>query len=380
MPKVENAMNARTQSDELDVLVLQGGGALGAYQAGAFEELYASGRRTDWVAGVSIGAINAALIAGNPPDRRGQQLRAFWDRVSPTTSAFAQLHNFLPRSIFNDFSANAVMLQGVPGFFKPRFPPATVMLNNTTETASFYDTDPLRDTLLELVDFDYLNTGPVRFSTGAVNVETGNMTWFDNKRDMIGPEHIMASGALPPGFPAVKIDGQFYWDGGLVSNTPLQYVYDQRGEVDLCVFQVDLFNARGVVPQAVWDVGARVKDIRFSSRTRLNTDTICTGLMAHSSRRRLYDKLPVELRDDPDALALLDKGPDPKMTIAHLIYRHTRFEGHSKDYEFSRASMHEHWKAGAQDVATTLSHPEWQSRHDDDSTLVRVFDLTRQRP
>jgi len=373
-------MNAGTKADELNVLVLQGGGALGAYQAGAFEALFASGRRTDWVAGVSIGAINAALIAGNPPERRSRNLRTFWERVTSSTAAFALPHSFLPRSVFNDLSANSAVLHGVPGFFKPRFPFAALMPGGNAEAESFYNTDPLRETLLELVDFDYLNTGPVRFSTGAVNVETGNVIWFDSTQDTIGPEHVMASGALPPGFPAVEIDGQFYWDGGLVSNTPLQYVYDQRGEVDLCVFQVDLFNARGAVPQTVWNVEARVKDIRFSSRTRLNTDMICATHAACESGRRLYDKLPPELRNDPDALGLLDNRHGPTITIAHLIYRQTRFEGHSKDYEFSRASMLEHWQAGEQDVATTLAHPDWKKRHDNDAAPVRIFDLTKKRP
>jgi NTE family protein len=372
-------MKTRSQADELDVLVLQGGGALGAYQAGAFEALFASGWRTDWVAGVSIGAINAALIAGNPPERRAKRLRAFWERVSSATAAFAQPHNFLPRGVFNDLSASTVMLRGVPGFFAPRFPPAALMPRGSAGAASFYDTTQLRDTLLDLVDFDYLNSGPVRFSTGAVNVETGNMIWFDSARDKIGPEHVMASGALPPGFPAIEIEGQFYWDGGLVSNTPLQYVYDERGDKDLCVFQVDLFSARGAVPQSVWDVEARGKEIRFSSRTRLNTDTICARHAVCESGRRLYDKLPPELRDDPDALALLSNRHGPRITIAHLIYRHTRFEGQSKDYEFSRASMLDHWRAGEQDVAATLGHREWISRHDD-AAPVRVFDLTNQRP
>ncbi len=373
-------MKTGSKTDELDVLVLQGGGALGAYQAGAFEALFASGRRTDWVAGVSIGAINAALIAGNPPEKRSQNLRAFWERITSASSAFTLPSSFLPRGMFNDLSANSALFQGVPGFFKPRPPFAALMPGNNAEAASFYSTDPLRETLLELVDFDYLNTGPMRFSTGAVNVETGNMIWFDSRHDTIGPEHVMASGALPPGFAAVKIDGQFYWDGGLVSNTPLQYVYDQRDAADLCVFQVDLFNARGAVPRSVMDVDARVMDIRFSSRTRLNTDTICTNHSAHDSRRRLYDKLPKALRDDPDALALLANRHGPKITIAHLIYRHTQFEGLSKDYEFSRASMLDHWSAGEQDVATTLAHPDWKKRRSDDTQPVRIFDLAKQRP
>ncbi len=363
---------------EIDVLVLQGGGALGAYQAGAFEALYDSGRRTDWVAGVSIGAINAALIAGNPPERRIERLRTFWDLVSSGNAAAWLPGSLASREIANSVSANSAVLQGVPGFFKPRFPPAAFMPAGTPGASSFYDTSPLRATLSELVDFDYLNNGPVRFSTGAVNVETGNMTWFDSKSQQIAPEHVMASGALPPGFPAVQIGDQYYWDGGLVSNTPLQYVFDQHDNDDLCIFQIDLFNARGKVPNSVWGIEARAKDIRFSSRTRFNTDVLSGLHQIKKAARRLYDKLPPELRDDPDARALLTNSADPRITIAHLIYRQSRFENQSKDYEFSRASVRDHWHAGRRDVKTTLAHPDWLARHEGHAH-VSIFDLTRAR-
>jgi len=367
-----------TLNSEQDVLVLQGGGALGAYQAGAFEALYESGRRTEWVAGVSIGAINAALIAGNLPERRVGKLRAFWDLVSSDSAPLSFLADLMPRGIYNDISASTTMAQGVPGFFTPRLPPASMMPPGTTGASSFYDTSALRQTLLDLVDFDYLNAGPVRICTGAVNVETGNMTWFDSAKQLITPEHIMASGALPPGFPAIEIDGAYYWDGGLVSNTPLQYVFDQRPAEDLCIFQVDLFNARGKMPTSIWDIEARTKDIRFSSRTRLNTDLLCDMHLARNAGRRLYDKLPPELRDDPDAQVLLSNECDPNITIAHLIYRHAKHESHSKDYEFSRASVLDHWRAGTDDVTTTLNHPDWLARHAGDAH-VRVFDLTKTR-
>ena len=363
---------------EQGVLVLQGGGALGAYQAGAFEALFDSGRRTDWVAGVSIGAFNAALIAGNPPERRVERLHAFWDLVSSGSAAMPFLTGLMPRGFYNELSATATMAQGVPGFFSPRFPPAAMMPAGSPGASSFYDTAPLRETLLDLVDFDYLNAGPVRICTGAVNVETGNMTWFDSAKQVIAPEHVMASGALPPGFPAIEIDGAFYWDGGLVSNTPLQYVYDERPSEDLCIFQVDLFNARGKMPASVRDIEARTKDIRFSSRTRLNTDLLCDMHVRREAGKRLYDKLPPELREDPDARALLSNDRDPDITIAHLIYRQTRHEKQSKDYEFSRASVRDHWQAGMEDVTATLNHPDWAARHKD-AANIRVFDLTKSR-
>ncbi|MBA3910735.1 MAG: hypothetical protein C0524_12835 [Rhodobacter sp.] len=364
--------------EEKSVLVLQGGGALGAYQAGAFEALFASGWRNAWVAGVSIGAINAALIAGNPPELRVGKLRSFWERVTQNSFAVPFPEGVPGRGLFNEISANMTMLQGVPGFFRPRFPSAALMPPGTEGASSFYDTSPLHDTLLELVDFDYLNSGVVRFSTGAVDVESGNMIWFDSTRDRIGPEHVMASGALPPGFPAVEIGGRHYWDGGLVSNTPLQFVLDQQVEHDLCIFQVDLFSARGRLPSSVWEIEARTKDIRFSSRTRLNTDLLCAWHASGGAGERLYAKLPPELRDDPDTQALMNGRHHPSLTIAHLIYRQSRSERHSKDYEFSRASMLDHWAAGAHDVNATLAHPDWNARHAAPGE-VSIFDLGEQR-
>ncbi|MFV2003216.1 MAG: DUF3734 domain-containing protein, partial [Paracoccaceae bacterium] len=367
-----------SSNPEKNVLVLQGGGALGSYQGGAFEVLKENGWLTDWVAGVSIGAINAALIAGNPPEMRAGRLREFWELVTSDSLENSLAQGFSGRGIFNQLSAGMTMARGVTGFFRPRFPPAAFQLQGSTGATSFYDTSPLRATLLDLVDFDYLNQNHVRFSIGAVNVETGNMTWFDSTKQTIAPEHIMASGALPPGFPAIQIDGQHFWDGGLVSNTPLQYVYDEDHDDDLCIFQIDLFNARGKLPGSVWQVETRVKDIRFSSRTRFGTDALCSVHAARGAHQRLYDKLPAKLRDDPDAKALLAGGCDPKITIAHLIYRQSKYENQSKDYEFSRASMHDHWQAGGQDVTTTLNHADWRDRHLD-SDRIRVFDLSASR-
>ena len=227
------------------------------------------------------------------------------------------------------------------------------------------------------MDFDRLNSGETRLSVGAVNVETGNMTWFDTASTRILPEHIMASGALPPGFPAIEIDGAYYWDGGLVSNTPLQFVLDEEGSSsDLCIFQVDLFNARGELPQSVWTSEAREMDIRFSSRTRLNTDMMRRLQTTKSAARRLYAKLPADLKNDPDAVALKSGGIDGRITIAHLIYRQTKAEHQSRDYEFSRQSMKDHWAAGLRDVERTLAHPDWAARHDADQYLS-VFDLSR---
>ena len=236
-----------TDPAEKTVLVLQGGGALGAYQAGAYEALCEAGHTPNWVAGISIGSVNAAIIAGNPPEKRAERLREFWDRVSSWLLGRPLANDDNSRRIFNETSAALAAASGVPGFFEPRVPPAVLMPQGTPEAISVYDTSPLRATLLELVDFDLLNSGLVRVSLGAVQVKTGNMKYFDTARGQtVGPEHVMASGALPPGFPPIEIDGQPYWDGGLVSNTPLQFVLEKSGpREDMVIFQIDLFSAKG---------------------------------------------------------------------------------------------------------------------------------------
>ncbi|HEX3523735.1 MAG TPA: patatin-like phospholipase family protein, partial [Stellaceae bacterium] len=248
------------------MLVLQGGGALGAYQAGVFEALHDAEIEPDWVAGISIGAINSALIAGNPPERRVSRLEEFWQLVSSAWPALTWFNDGPARSRLNEASAALVMLFGVPGFFTPRMPPAPFQPAGTPGAISYYDTTPLTETLDRLIDFDLLNSGRVRLSVGAVNVQTGNFTHFDSANQRLDVRHIVASGALPPGFAPVEIDGEHYWDGGLVSNTPLQYVLDQPATRHRMAFQVDLFPARGKLPATLTDVREREKDIRFSSR------------------------------------------------------------------------------------------------------------------
>lgn len=373
---IGNFRVAQVNAKERSILVLQGGGALGSYQGGVFEALTASEVTPDWVAGISIGAINAALIAGNPPGKRLEKLEIFWRQATSAAEFLPEIPAGPPRGVFNDISAAATTIMGAQGFFSLRLPPASLMPPGTEGASSYYDTAPLRKTLLELVDFDYLNSGQVRLSVGAVNVESGNMTWFDSSERTIGPEHIMASGALPPGFPAVEIDGQYFWDGGLVSNTPLQYVLDHPGAgADLCIFQIDLFNARGALPDSVWQVEGREKDIRFSSRTRLNTDMMRRIHELRDAARTLYDDLPEALKTTSAAKALVAGEPDPAITIAHLIYRQPDYEHPSKDYEFSRASMLDHWRAGREDGERTLAHPEWRARRRG-AARVKVFDLT----
>ena len=361
------------------ILVLQGGGALGAYQAGVFEELAKADHEPSWVAGISIGSINAALIAGNESAARIARLREFWDLVSSANPTAALSAITATRENLNEASATKGMLLGVPGFFAPRFPPAPFQPRGTLEAISYYDTAPLQKTLERLVDFDLLNSGAVRLSVGAVNVRTGNFQYFDSAKQRIDVRHIMASGALPPGFPPVEIDGEHYWDGGLVSNTPLQYVLDQPGKQRRVVFQVDLFAATGGLPTTLTEVTEREKDIRFSSRTRLNTTTELDLQVIAQAAKRLIAKLPRALRDDPDVLALSRLRCESAVDVVHLIYRSKHYESQSKDYEFSRLSMQEHWSAGRADMAHTLHDPRWIN-HERSATGVHVFDLTSDGP
>ncbi len=366
------------RNSEKNVLVLQGGGALGAYQAGAYEALAAAGLEPEWVAGISIGAINSALIAGNPPERRVKRLREFWDRVSSHLLLPPIATDNASRKIFNETSAAIVASTGAPGFFDPRYPPALLMPPGTAQAISIYDTSPLKKTLLELVDFDLLNSGKVRFSVGAVEVASGNLQYFDNTNEKIVPEHIMASGALPPGFPPVEIDGKLYWDGGIVSNTPLQYVLDGGiPRVDMCIFQVDLFSARGTIPQTLFDVQTREKEIRYSSRTRLNTDYFKLIQSMRRAVRRLDDVLPDEIKSGFDWKLLSSFSCNAAITIVHLIHRRAVYSTQSNDYEFSRYTGNEHWRDGKDDVERTLSNPKWINRQRSTED-VTVLDLTKE--
>jgi NTE family protein len=366
-----------SDAHEVKALVLQGGGALGAYQAGAYEALSEMGEQPAWVGGISIGAINAAIIAGNLPENRSRKLRQFWETVSSGLQGWQIWPGQHGRNLFNETSSWLATLYGIPGFFTPRFPAPAFALPGTPAALSFYDTAPLRQTLTELVDFKVLNTNGIRVSMGTVNIESGNFHFFDTAKEELRVDHVLASGALPPGFPPVEIGGQYYWDGGLVSNTPLQYVIDEaHGTAPLCIFQVDLFSARGQVPRTILEAAEREKEIRYSSRTRFNTTAAEKTEALRKAGHRLYNKLPPELRDDPDALALRDSGSDAAITVMHLINRSNEMDTQSKDYEFSRLSVDEHWQAGRRDVMTSLNHPAWK-RREVPKHGMKIFDLTK---
>lgn len=345
-------------------LLLQGGGALGAYQAGVYEALLDHGIDPTWIAGISIGAINAAIIAGNAPSARVAKLRGFWELVSDAGDG--GLGNFwsgllsgdIARGFVNQLAAGQIMTSGVPGFFTPRFPPPYLAQNGSRAATSWYDTKALRATLDRFVDFDRINARETRFSVGAVNVRTGNFAYFDNAADTIRPEHIMASGALPPAFPAVEIDGEFYWDGGMVSNTPLDWVLSSRSDLDTLVLQVDLWSARGDLPRDLSEVAVRMKEVQFSSRTRTATDAFRRTQKLRCVFNDLLRKLPPELAESDEAKLLAEASDPSVFNIVQLIYRSPTYEGQSKDYEFSRRTMEEHWAAGHRDATRTLAHPE----------------------
>ena len=361
------------------VLVLQGGGALGSYQAGAYQALCHFDFEPEWVAGISIGAINAAIIAGNAPEKRVPRLKEFWEMVSAPVPWNPIAKGDRGRSLFNETSAALIATFGVPGFFQPRFPPAPLWPQGSPQALSYYDTTPLRATLERLVDFDRINDLKTRLSVGAVSVTTGNFRYFDNFKfkklgKKIGPEHIMASGALPPGFPSVEIEGEHFWDGGISSNTPLDYVLEDLTE-DLLIFQVDLFSARGLLPVSLLEAAEREKDIRFSSRTRMNTDK---NKQVHNARkvlRELIDKLPEHLKNNPSIDILRKVSKENTVTVVHLIYRSKNYESSSKDYDFSHVGMVEHWGAGVRDVHLSMRHKDWLERPQSGETMV-TYDLT----
>jgi NTE family protein len=362
------------------VLVLQGGGALGSYQAGAYQSLCHFGFEPEWVAGISIGAVNAAIIAGNEGQIRIKRLKEFWEMVSAPVPWKPIGKSDHSRELFNSTSAALIATFGVPGFFTPRVPPAPLWPPGHPEAESYYDTAPLKKTLERLVDFDRVNDLKTRLSVGAVGVTSGNFKYFDNYEfkklgKKIGPEHIMASGALPPGFPSVIIDGEHYWDGGIASNTPLDYVLDAEFERDMLIFQVDLFSARGDLPNSLLEAAEREKDIRYSSRTRMNTDK---NKQIHNARRAVRDlisKLPDYLKNDPSVEFLAKAARESTVTVVHLIYRSKNYESSSKDYDFSHVAMVEHWEAGVRDVHLSMRHKDWLERPQSGETMV-TYDLT----
>jgi NTE family protein len=359
------------------VLVLQGGGALGAYQAGVYQALHEAGLEPDWVAGVSIGGINGALIAGNPPEQRVERLRTFWETITARHVWFFTPDGDEPRKSRNAWSSTLTMLLGQPGFFTPHRPNPWLSLRGARTATAFYDSAPLRETLLRLVDFDLLNSGATRYAAGAVNVSNGNFAYFDNTRTEILPEHVMASGALPPALPIVHIGTDSYWDGGLVSNTPLQHIADNAEGNNLLVFQVDLFSARGALPRDMYEVLGRMRTSSIPAATRLVSDNLLRQHKEHLLLKRTLAALPDEALDD-EQRAMRNRLADmPEFTILQMVYQQAAYEGQAKDYEFSGTSMREHWMSGHEDTKRTLMRRDWIRMPENGMGIV-VHDVHRE--
>jgi NTE family protein len=353
-------------------LILQGGGALGSYQAGVYEVLASSEYVPDWVAGISIGAVNAAIIAGNAPENRVARLRSFWEEITAPTALWPFALVGSPAACQQRLSGLRALMFGQPGFFAPRAPIDWISL---TKPTSYYRTNALRGTLERLVDFDRINKArDIRFSVGAVNVRTGRFVYFDSAEITILPEHVMASGAMPPGFPPVEIEGEFYWDGGLVSNTPLQYVLDYTPRRSRLCFQVDVFPDCGPLPTNLEEVSEREKDIRYSSRTRISTHTFHEKHEVRHAINELYKLLPETLKETEQAKRLYAFGCVTEMDIAQIIYRPIEPQGSWKDFEFSRATMNARWKQGISDTRIILQASPWLAPTPKE-VGVRVFDV-----
>ncbi len=356
------------------ILVLQGGGALGAYQAGVYEGLAKAGFAPNWVAGTSIGAINAALIVGNAPELRLERLKAFWDLVSSRASgisAFAGMD--LMRPWLNRMSAASAAAFGISGFYVPRVPPPAFAPEGSIGALSYYDTEPLRATLDELVDFDLINRGDVRLSLGAVNACTGEAVYFDNTTHTITASHVMASGALPPAFPPLEIDGEWYWDGGIMSNTPLLHVAENP-QINALIVQVDLFSGTGDLPRNMDQVAERAKDIQYQSKQRHSTDKIRKIEELRSALAEVLMLLPEDKRADPKVKmleAVSHRGP---LSLVHLVNRHDTQSNNFKDYEFSRATVTDLWHGGRDDIRHVMTDP-MECRVTDLGNGVRAFNL-----
>ena len=333
-------------------LVLQGGGALGAYQAGVYQALHEHDLCPDWVVGTSIGAINAAIIAGNPHERRIERLREFWDNVShPDLIDLRQVPD-TTRQLATWLSTLDTFSRGVEGFFAPRpFNPFAAGLPVPAEEASFYSTEALRETLNAHVDFAYLNRGDgMRLTVNAVKVTCGTLVRFDSRRQAINAEHVMASGALPPGFPAIRIDGDLYWDGGLYSNTPLEVVLNDEPRQNTLCMMVDLWHADGPEPRTLEAVQTRQKDVSFASRSQRHIDAYIKQHQLRKIARQAYARLPASALSAADRQQIEELGSDTTIHVVRLAYAGRDWNMASKDVNFSQGSIRWRWEQGYQDT------------------------------
>jgi NTE family protein len=339
------------------VLVLQGGGALGAYQVGVFEALHEAGIEPDWVIGTSIGAINGALIAGNKPENRVEQLRKFWHDVEHRSRAFGATDWMGIGALMANMHT---VTRGVSTFFTPNMksllgPRAHVGI----EDAAYYSTAPLRRTLDELIDFDYLNECKTRLTVGAVNVCSGHMRYFDSREEKLNADHVMASGALPPAFAAVRIDGEPYWDGGIYSNTPIEAVLDDNPRRNSLIFAVNLWHQEGPEPESIHQVLARQKDIQYASRADCH---IARQKELHRMRhiiQALTSHLKPAQREEEAIKELAAWGCRTTMHVAHLVAPRLEGEDASKDIDFSATGVGARREAGFADTNRMLERAPW---------------------
>lgn len=366
----------RTPGAFRTALVLQGGGALGAYQAGVYQALHEHDLTPDWVVGTSIGAINAALIAGNKSQDRVERLRQFWDRVSRRDVVDMNWVTDPVRQANTWLGTISTMMQGAKGFFSPRpFNMFAAGLPVKPDDASFYDTHPLAETLRELVDFDYLHSPEgIRLTVNAVKVTTGQLVCFDSQKLPIEVEHIMASGALPPGFAPVRIDGDLYWDGGLYSNTPLETVLDDEPICNTLCFMVDLWNPVGPEPTTMDGVATRQKDIMYASRSTGHIDNYLRQHRLQQMVRRYYDKLPAAMKNSEDTKMLEALGCNTTIHIVRIPYGGQDWQMAAKDINFSKGSLEWRWQQGYQDGSRAIEQAAWLQKVDDDVGVV-VHDL-----
>lgn len=353
-------------------LVLQGGGALGAYQAGIYQALHEADLAPDWVVGTSIGAINAALIAGNPPETRVARLKEFWDRIAHRDNVDMERVSDETRH-FNTWLATVdATMRGVPGFYSPRlFSLFPLDMTVTPEMASFYDTTPLKNTLSDLIDFDYLNAdGGIRLTVNAVKVTSGQLVSFDSEKQKIETDHIMASGALPPGFPAIRIEGELYWDGGLYSNTPLETVLNDLPQRDTLCFMVDLWNATGPEPTSLDHVQTRQKDVMFASRSQRHIENYLSIHDMQHTIRDLYDRIPDKQKTPADKAMLATLGCDTTIHIVRLPYGGQDWHMPSKDINFSKGSLEWRWEEGYNDATRAIQHGGWRIKNHDHTGII----------
>ncbi|MDB5990562.1 MAG: patatin-like phospholipase family protein [Herbaspirillum sp.] len=339
-------------------LVLQGGGALGAYQAGVYQALHEHNLTPDWVVGTSIGAINAAIIAGNPREQRLRRLKEFWERVGQPDALDMQKIPDTTRQLNIWLATMETYVRGVQGFFVPRpLNPFALGLPVKPEEASFYDTGELAKTLAELIDFDYLNApGGIRLTISAMKVICGSLVNFDSLKRRIGVEHIMASGALPPGFAPVRVDGDLYWDGGMYSNTPLETVLDDEPRRNILCVMVDLWLADGEEPTTLEEVQTRQKDVTFASRSQAHIDSYLRTNKLRSAARSLYARLPKQLQDSHDLKDLKELGKATTIHVLRLQYTGRDWNMASKDINFSRGSITWRWEQGYNDALRALEN------------------------